>query len=75
MSPLDWQPISTAPKDGREILIRQTGDGVCRGSWGNASNDWLISASDNDWAWTPSGQIQHAQQPSHWAPLPKGPLP
>lgn len=58
---MEWQPIETAPKDGRHILVY--------------SNDRIISAywsfSAEDWAEVLHGDIMHS--PTHWQPLPKPP--
>lgn len=57
-----WQPISTAPKDGTEILIfaedEETTGNVLVSRW---RNDTI----PNGWA--------GSERPSHWLPLPLPP--
>ena len=69
-----WQPIETAPKDGRSILLLN-GDQVSYGGWISAADQgadvgeeyliaagwWSVDLSDND--------------PTHWMPLPTPPVP
>lgn len=59
----EWQPISTAPKDGTEILVCACG------------NSWFVVFWDdklgNTHCWqTPDGVAYHNDLPSHWMPLP-----
>lgn len=56
-----WQPIETAPKNGRDILIftKQT---IRLGFWD--------SARDGVWSIWPGRELAH---PSHWMPLPEVP--
>ena len=65
----EWQPIETAPKDGKNILI---------------SNDrgMFVAAFDADWDldgwWLVSDGKDHERplrgnDPTHWMPLPKPP--
>ena len=65
---MEWQPIETAPKDGRQILAtwKQTWDDLCphievceRGAYGS-------------WLYTYDGDAPCAP-PSHWMPLPEPP--
>src|SRR6266403_4351420 len=61
----DWQPISTAPKDGTRILLYGR-SGIGLGNWGRniAGNEcWL-----RDIGWFQVGQL-----PTHWFPLPDPP--
>lgn len=66
----EWQPIETAPKDGREILA------FAQGSHG--LNDTFFAVAQ--WAngdpdmWTGSGWFwPFAIRPTHWMPLPAPP--
>lgn len=69
---LQWQPIETAPRDGRIVLVNDTNEGLS--PWAFAS--YLDS---DDWAgWIyddPTAQDSNplGPQPTHWIPLP--PLP
>jgi hypothetical protein len=60
----EWQPIETAPKDGRQIL-----------AWDARATDWYLVVSWNDanghWGWTTAdGLGYHDQTLTHWMPLP-----
>lgn len=60
---IDWQPIATAPKDGRTVLVAEP----IRSNW------WWISSAKYDvyeggwWA------IEERIRPTHWRPLPSPP--
>jgi hypothetical protein len=55
-----WQPISTAPKDGTNILIFESDEGTVR-----------ISRWRDDTI--PTGWTGIERVPSHWLPLPEPP--
>jgi len=56
----NWQPIETAPKDGRWILVaRDDMQGVV---WWNKNSD--------HWALAP---LSYFDRPTHWMPLPQPP--
>lgn len=70
---MDWQPIETAPKDGRTILVFDDGEVVTvkwryddrwGGAWG--SEDYIQDGSIYD-----DALIAHS--PTHWMPLPDPP--
>lgn len=69
----DWQPISTAPKDGTVIdLWIKTPDGGYRepdAHWGNGDlgKGWVTVAGDDQWNLENDGEI------THWQPLPSPP--
>lgn len=63
----EWQPIETAPKDGREILLHfGFGDGdvppplVC--AW--ADHRWVLVGAE----------VEVFTEPTHWMPLPAAPV-
>ena len=69
---MKWQPIETAPKDGRRFLAYEKSDENCvyecwwepdylHDEWGCAVGGW-----DDDW------DLQ--RDPSHWMPLPAPPV-
>jgi len=59
-----WQPIETAPKDGRPLLLDHPDwhTRVLRGGW-----------DAHEQAWRAHGFGCPATQPSHWHPLPGQP--
>lgn len=62
---MSWEPISTAPKDGRDVLLYGP-DGVDRGCWG--WEEWrrpYTSEYDNEFA--------TITDPTHWRELPAPP--
>jgi hypothetical protein len=63
-----WQPIETAPKDGRKLLLWWAGMsrvGRCAGV--GASRD------GGDWWQVPSLECAPTGRPTHWMPLPAAP--
>jgi hypothetical protein len=60
----DWQPIETAPKDGRHVLLYCEYYGIGRCAWESWRNVWR---SDD-----PNHGIGFPQ-PTHWMPLPAFP--
>lgn len=74
---MDWQDISTAPKDGTVILLSK-GDEVHPGAWcpsevGDDLYPWLFWHRLNASQVKPNGWQERA--PTHWMPLPAPPLP
>jgi hypothetical protein len=57
-----WQPIETAPKDGKRILV------FCSHSNMTIETCWLEN-SGFGWWWN----THHLNPPTHWMPLPKPP--
>ena len=80
----EWQPISTAPKDGRHILVgygfRPDDDlpavwWIDMVFWQFATDIWWTDRSRRPkkrgwWVVTPSGDDYPAEQATHWHPLP-----
>lgn len=63
-----WQPIQTAPKDGREILMFYTpADGGLRPplvvAWDTMGECWLAVGFE----------VEVLSEPTHWMPLPAAP--
>lgn len=79
MTEYRWQPIETAPKDGREVLLRVTQragiPGRCLvGHWqpgGHCIEDH--PEIDSGWYFWNGCMFDRAAVPTHWAPLPKEP--
>lgn len=65
-----WQPIESAPKDGKWIILFSTVEGVTCGYWGPTyfeyDPDW-IHYSHRSESWIVPGKI------THWMPLPEPP--
>ncbi len=60
-APAAWLPIETAPKSGERILIFDGDCGVTTAHWERGmGGEWVGYEHD------------HAYEPSHWMPLPKG---
>jgi Protein of unknown function (DUF551) len=60
-----WQPIETAPKDGRQILAFEVDLGICIAEW--AYCDWYL---DRD---SQGGAGYNDVTLTHWMPLPEAP--
>lgn len=66
----DWQPIETAPKDGKMVLIGRE-DGLIHVSrWVDA--EWRIGATIN-LNGVEIARMQIRAEPTHWMPLPPPP--
>lgn len=79
-----WQPIETAPKDGRALLLGRFNE---MGNWRTMRGQWTSQAEiDNDWedpdgheqgwyevAITPDAPNCWSIAPTHWQPLPVRP--
>jgi len=60
----EWEPIDTAPKDGREILVGWVGAKMIRPArWAINGQTWLINAGVN----------KPLNSPTHWMPMPEPP--
>lgn len=59
----EWQPIETAPKDGRDVLLSEG-----RTVW---VDEWIINGPDS--CWMMCDQWEEPATPTHWTPLPAPP--
>lgn len=70
---MNWQPISTAPKDGSEIIVGSVEGGVFAGFWSDVPNYWghfgWFAESDR----AACDATRKPFQPTHWMPLPDPP--
>lgn len=68
---LGWQPIETAPKDGRDILVSgcSCGPPVRIACWGTGR--YLGRVKGREWGWV--DHPGHTCDPTHWMPLPAPP--
>lgn len=63
---MKWQDISTAPKDGTEILIREKG--------AFKLNQFAVASYfEESWHVKPTRDMRLCAKPTHWMPLPEGP--
>ncbi len=63
----EWQPISTAPKDGRYLMLwcpNEITPRVAIGCWDDGVDLWMESDNRTDTDWL---------GPTHWMPLPEPP--
>jgi len=69
---MEWQPIETAPKDGRRILLGR--EGWCEvGRW---ALDYECRQNADPGAWSDDhdyGGPEDDSWPTHWTPLPEPP--
>ena len=75
LAPYQWQPIETAPKDGREVIlwfpfkdiaINGLYGEVSEGDWETGYRKWMEwLVADELWF-----QEDPSQAPTHWMPLP-----
>jgi hypothetical protein len=69
----EWQPIDTAPRDGRQILLYQPEEGGCIGpedfelGYYIFAGRWVVNA------WYCTEYEAFEKSPSHWQPLPEPP--
>lgn len=54
-----WEPIETAPKDGKDVLVGWVGAGVTVSHWSVLYNRWHLQSG--------------CCTPTHWMPLPPAP--
>lgn len=62
----EWQPLETAPKDGRAILGFIPGWFAICGTWFQDGQWWMAAGQDGRMGCPP---------PTHWMPLPEPPRP
>ena len=67
---LGWQPIETAPRDGRYIIIGTT----CPGYKGQVFFDWFYEGGEwGDESDIAEDILRQDEFVSHWMPLPEPP--
>lgn len=65
---MEWQPISTAPKDRTMIVVKAVNVRVQQGTLLYTSDPYCSWWQDEKWArWV------HNFDPTHWVPLPPDP--
>jgi hypothetical protein len=64
----EWQPIETAPRDGRRVLLFVPPYGPSTGHYRDDHN-WGESAS----SWFAHSVLNKEAEPTHWQPLPSPP--
>lgn len=70
----EWQPIETAPKDGRWLLLRSGSEKPNIGAWREA-----IPALNEQWpeypaCWETDGEGFEMTGVTHWMPIPDPPV-
>lgn len=57
-----WEPIGTAPMDGKIILLRKSieGENSCVGFWDSDSNRWIICCTNYTFSY-----------PTEWTEVPE----
>jgi hypothetical protein len=70
----DWQPIETAPKDGRQVIVVVDGR-VKIGRWANVINTdhGVVTYAHQGWSIPDMFAFGNTPEPSHWMPLPDPP--
>jgi len=67
-----WKPISTAPRDGRNILLRFGSDGSSQGKYvSGLPYPWKFVDTDNGVTWLINHAVDGPGGPSHWADFPE----
>lgn len=61
----DWQPIETAPKDGKSILV-VNGNWIVTAHWHRSQQCWASCGPTYE-------RLPWDEQPTHWMPLPEPP--
>jgi len=56
-----WQPIETAPKDGKQYLFHHSSGTMHTASWSENFEEWMITGQCGSMNFT------------HWQPLPEPP--
>lgn len=79
---MEWMPIETAPKDGRDVFVYVKGDSLYPTAAHYRSREyWEKSYGDPEymeegWYWAfgyPSDFHESVINPSHWMSIPKDP--
>lgn len=63
----EWQPIETAPHDGRQVLA------TWADSWPNSPHMEAVYQHGGVWYYAYDGDAHH-RPPTHWMPLPAPPI-
>jgi hypothetical protein len=68
-----WQPISTAPKTGKKILLADYSGYATKGDHGMwiATGHWVLDLSLIGGHWTDG--VEKLYTPTNWMPLPEPP--
>jgi len=70
----EWQPIETAPKDGKDILLTD-GKSVTTASWCNGEQSWEYNEREPCWVFYRCEDDYYSvyfnnDWATHWMPLP-----
>lgn len=73
-----WQDISTAPKDGTTVLLREDDGFISTAMWDSLPDGfdeeegWVTNLENQFGVWSPD-YMPAFINPTHWMPLPDGP--
>lgn len=66
-----WLPIATAPRDGKNLLLRFGEDGVSQGKYiPGLPNPWLFIDTNDGITWLLNHAVDGPGGPSHWQAFP-----
>ena len=67
-----WQKIKTAPRDGRNLLLRFGSDGVSQGKFvPGLPHPWKFLDKNDGITWLVNHAIDGPGGPSHWMAMPE----
>lgn len=73
----NWQPIESAPKDGRPLLLCRMHDGklvaMGEGFWGRRYNQFNHVPTNEGERWCRGCGLFAFPEPTHWRRLPRAP--
>ena len=67
-----WQKIKTAPRDGRNLLLRFGQDGASQGKYiPGIPYPWKFIDTNDGVTWLVNHAVDGPGGPSHWMPMPE----
>ncbi len=68
----EWQPIATAPKDGRDVDL-WAGGARLASCWWHDGDDMFVPHWRQRYAEYPRSSFDIVAKPTHWMPIPEAP--